>query len=169
MTLLSSRAQRWLKAAHLTFAGLWLAGATILLLVTVVLEAVDGRQLYGIHQTAKFIDDFVIIPAAMCTLLSGVCYSLATRWGWFKHGWITAKWIITVAGILVGTFALGPSLNALPPMAESLGLGALSDEQYQLRRAILLLGAPLQVGSLLLAVFLSVLKIGRARNREATP
>ena len=51
-------------------------------------------QLYGINLSMKLIDDFVIIPGGVGSLLTGLLYSIFTNWGWFKHKWVTTKWAI---------------------------------------------------------------------------
>lgn len=45
----------------------------------------------------------VCIPALMAT---GLLYGFATKWGFFSHGWVTAKWVLTIA--LVVSTALVP-------------------------------------------------------------
>lgn len=65
-------------------------------------KAGEGAGLYGINLSMKFVDDWIIIPGAMGSLLTGVLYTVFTRWGWFKHRWITVKWAITIFGILFG-------------------------------------------------------------------
>jgi hypothetical protein len=70
---------------------LWLGGAVALTLMNFLLRADDGMQLYGINISMKLIDDFVIIPGGVGSLLTGLLYSIFTNWEWFKHKWITTK------------------------------------------------------------------------------
>ncbi len=85
MKKLGSRGQKWLKSFHLSFACLWLGGAVSVTLMNFFMTAKNGMQLYGISLSMKFVDDFIIIPGAMGCLLTGLIYSLFTKWGWFKH------------------------------------------------------------------------------------
>ena len=160
---LSARGQRWLKAIHIFFAAIWVGAGVSLLMMQGFLSATDGKMLYGVDVSMKFVDDFIIIPGAFGSLLSGLAYSLFTPWGFFRHRWVTVKWIINVGGILFGTYWLGPWLNSMPPISGDLGLAALQDPTYTHNKAMSLCFGPIQVGSLVLAVFLSTLKPWKKR------
>ncbi len=152
------QAQRWLKLFHIFFAGLWLSSSITIALLTSLVSADEGTELLGIHRATKFIDDFVLIPAANGTWVTGLLYSLKTRVGWLKHRWVAIKWAIAISGILIGTFVLGPSLNALPALAGRLGTQALTSRDYRSSVGVLLYVSPLQVTMLLVALCFSVLK-----------
>ncbi|MFC1579603.1 hypothetical protein ACFL4N_01680 [Thermodesulfobacteriota bacterium] len=158
MKKLSARGQKWLKAFHIFFACIWIGAGVSLILMQMGMDATDGKVLYGIDISKKFIDDFIIIPGAIGSLVTGLLYSLFTNWGWFKNNWITVKWIINVGGIIFGTFWLGPWLNGCPPISEALGLGALSDPTYVHNKTMNMIWGPVQVGTLVFAAFISVLK-----------
>ena len=169
MRKLGSRGQKWLKCAHLLFACLWVGGAVGLTLMNFLLRADDIMELYGIQVAKRFVDDFVIIPGALGCLLTGLLYSLFTPWGWFKHRWITVKWVITVSGVLFGTFFLGPWLNSLGPMAAAEGLAALTNPRYVHHQRMLQLWGTLQAATILFALFISVLKPWKGRAPAGTP
>lgn len=158
MKKLSARGQKWLKGFHVFFACMWLGAAFSLTLMQLALGAGDGQVLYGIDLSKKFIDDFVIIPGAFGSLLTGLIYALITNWGFFRHNWITIKWVINFGGIVFGTFWLGPWLNAMPPVSGELGLEALSDPLYIHNRTMNIWFGSIQMYTLIFAVFLSVLK-----------
>ncbi len=158
MTPFTPPAQKRLKIFHVAFAGIWLSSAITVALVSSLLGAPDDREMLGIHRTAKFIDDFILIPAANGTWVTGLLYSVKTRWGWFRYRWITVKWAIALSGIVIGTFVLGPALNALPALVGQLGAPAFDHPDYLLSRTVLLCVAPFQVATLLLACSLSILK-----------
>jgi hypothetical protein len=77
-----------------------------------------------------FIDFKILTPAAIGTFITGLIYSLFTKWGFFKHGWIIYKWIITLALILIGTFYLGPITNDLVHLSTKLGIAALNNKEF---------------------------------------
>ncbi len=72
---------------------------------------------------------------------------------------------MAVSGIVLGTFVLGPSLNALPETVRRLGPEAFAHPTYLSSKTILLCLGPLQVATLLTACSLSVLKPWGDRNR----
>ena len=125
MKKFSAQGQKWLKCFHLVFVSLWVSGVVTITLMIFIMKANDGMELYGIDISKKFVDDFIIIPGAIGSFKLGTILYF-TKWGWFKHKWITVKWIITLFGMVFGTFSWGPWLNAMPPISMTKGLAALS-------------------------------------------
>jgi hypothetical protein len=158
MPKIGPKGQKWLKIAHVLFACMWVGGGLVLTLMIWWVSASNGMELYGKLTAMKLVDDAIIIPGANGMLLTGLLYSLFTRWGWFKHRWILVKWCINLYGVLFGTFFLGPWLNALPPIALEKGMGALLDPVYAHNHKMLLLWGSFQVSTLVFAVFVTVLK-----------
>ena len=85
MKKIGVRGQKWLKAIHIFFAGLWLCSGLCLCLLLIFLRIDDGMAMYGVNRAVKFIDDFVLIPGAIGLTLTAIIYSSFTNWGWFKH------------------------------------------------------------------------------------
>jgi len=152
------KGKRWLKGFHVTFACLWVGGGLTLTLMQLAMHATIGGELYGIDRSMKFIDDFIIIPGALGSLLTGLLYSLFTNWGFFKHNWITVKWVINIGGIIFGTFWLGHWMNGMPPISETYGLGALSNPIYDHYKHMNTFWGSVQVTTLVFALFVSVFK-----------
>ena len=164
MKKMRARDQKWLKCFHVIFAGIWVGAGACLTLKQFFIHPTDGMALYGTTSTLKFIDDFVIIPAAVGCLLTAFIYSIWTKWGWFKHNWITVKWGINIFGVLFGSFFLGPWLNALPPLAKTQGLAAINDATFVHNTKMLLIFGTFQAATLIFACFLSVLKPWKKRE-----
>jgi len=123
-------------------------------------------ELYGINISMKFIDDFIIIPGAIGCLITGHIYSIYTNWGWFKHRWITVKWIIAIGAIIYGTFCIGPWLNSLPPIAKMEGLNALTNQTYIHNKTMLYYYGTFQTLGLIFALFISILKPWKKKTIE---
>jgi hypothetical protein len=158
MTKLSAKGQRWLKTFHLLFACMWVGGAVTLCSKQFFVTAADGGELYGVLCMLTYVDDFIIIPGAIGSLLTGLFYSLKTHWGWFRHRWVTVKWCINLYGVIFGTFWLGPWLDALPPMAKADGLSALTNPAFLHNRTMLMVFGTFQAATTVFAIFVSVLK-----------
>jgi hypothetical protein len=75
-----------------------------------------------------FIDMFILTLAAILTLLTGLIYSQFTKWGFFRHGWIVYKWIVTLLIIFTGTFYLGPMVTKLLEISDVKRIAALQDQ-----------------------------------------
>ena len=163
---MGAKGQKWIKCFHIFFVCLWVGAAVSLVISGAGLIPTDGKMLFGIDVTRKFIDDFIIIPGAIGTLVTGLSYSLFTNWGSFKHNWITIKWIINVGGVLFGTFCLGPWLNGCPPISRELGLKALSDPAYVYYVTMNKWFGTAQALTIVFAVFVSVLKPWKKVQRK---
>lgn len=157
LPLLPPAGVKWLKALHLLAACLWVGGAAGVLLIQ-GLTSPAGPAVHGADAAAKLVDDFVIIPGALGCLLTGFVYSAFTGWGFFRQRWLAVKWLITVGGVLFGTFFLGPWLNSLVPVSAKLGSAAVSDYGYMRARDLNFFWGLVQGVSLLFALGVSVLK-----------
>lgn len=93
-----------LDLVHLLFASLWLGGFTIVLVCSIMLWTQTIDPVFGLT-TINFVQEVVkvCIPALMVT---GLLYGFVTKWGFFSHGWVTAKWMLTIT--LVVSTALVP-------------------------------------------------------------
>ena len=96
--------KRILVLVHLLFASLWPGGFTIVFVCSIMLWTQTIDPVFGLA-TINFVQEVVkvCIPALMAT---GLLYGFATKWGFFSHGWVTAKWVLTIA--LVVSTALVP-------------------------------------------------------------
>jgi uncharacterized membrane protein len=167
MKRLGSGGQRWLKAFHSLFACMWVGAAIVLSVKQFFVSAATGGELYGITATMDFIDVFIIIPGAIGVLLTGLIYSVWTHWGWFKHTWITVKWVICLYGVGFGTYPLGPWMSELADRSKEMGLAALADPVFRHNRTMLYAFGTFQAATLVVAVFITALKPWKRRAAAA--
>lgn len=158
MPKLNPLSQKILKIMHLIFVCLWIGGATTLPIMRIGLHPDDGHLLYGFDIARKFVDDFVVVPGAIGCLFTGLFYSLFTGFGFFTLRWVTVKWVITLFGVVYGTFWLGPWLNSLPPMSLQLGLDALDNSAYRHAATMNFAWGLFQLSTLVFATAISVIK-----------
>ncbi len=169
MKKLGQKGQRWLKGFHSLFACMWVGAAIVLSVKQLFVNPSNGKELYGIMSTMDFIDIFIIIPGAIGVLVTGLIYSVWTNWGWFKHKWITVKWIICLYGVVFGTYPLGPWMSSLAHISKKQGISALSDPIYLHNRTMLYVFGTLQAATLIFAVFITAVKPwGKAQKRPFT-
>jgi hypothetical protein len=164
MKKLGARGQRWLKSLHIYAACLWVGCGTTLTVLSFTVDADSGAELYGIRATIDFIDLFILVPGAIATFLTALVFSIWTGWGWFKHKWITVKWIICVFGLVFGTFWLGPWVTELAVISKQLGMAALSDPEYRRMENNVLIFGTFQVLTTIFALAISTLKPWRKRR-----
>ncbi len=148
-----------LKFIHILFAGIWLACVLLLLLLPLVVSSFStNEEIYLFNKIYHFIDLAVLSPAAVITLITGLMYSTMTSWGFFKHGWLTYKWIITILIVGSGTFFLGPMVSNLLEISKTQGVLALENNYYIRGQIIGLSAAIINFLLLTIAVLVSVFK-----------
>ncbi len=165
MKQLSSKGRSWLKGLHIFLVCAWIgAGISMVLLGFAKQQITNGDELYAVNAAIKLIDDFIVIPSAMGTLLTGLLFSLFTNWGFTKFYWVIFKWLMTIAQILFGTFFLGPWVNGATSIADIQRVEALKNASYLYFSQMNQYFGFLQVALLVVVVFVSVLKPWGKRN-----
>jgi hypothetical protein len=123
--------KNWLVSAHIASGAIWLGTGLCLVIMGVKnVDAPNGDALYAINEIAKFLDDFVIIPTATLSLVTGFFLSWFTNWGFVKHYWVMTKWFLTLSAIVFGTFWIGPWINAMTSISAAERLQALQNPLY---------------------------------------
>ena len=158
MRKMGPQKQRWLKIVHLLFVCTWLGGGLSLVVLSYSGLPEDGDELYGYLLSMKNIDDLVIIPGAMGCLLTGLIYSVWTKWGFWKHGWVVIKWVLAVAQVLFGTFFLGPWLNRATAIAKADRVFALESAELMRNMSLNKWAGTAQVALLIVIIGISILK-----------
>ena len=163
---MSANAQRILKLAHIITACSWLGGNFALLIISFVrLNIDDGRVLLGVNIAGMWVDYIVVIAlGALGCLITGLIYSLGTAWGFFKHKWVIAKWILTIAMIVYGISFLGPSKTEMLALNKELLDAVLTSTRYKEVEMMHLLGSPLQIIGLIISVIISIYKPWRKKS-----
>ena len=107
MKTLTPKEMKTLKVFHLLFIMMWTVGVLMMGLLY-WRPSVNSLEFLYNQTTALFIDYTLVIPGAVLAVITGLIYGLKTKWGFFKYRWLTVKWIVGVAIILIGTFGLHP-------------------------------------------------------------
>ncbi|WP_319481984.1 hypothetical protein [uncultured Draconibacterium sp.] len=159
MAELTVKQKKWLKSIHVIAAGVWITtGAVMFLIHFLGNDLSTGGQLHLLNRIIHFIDMKLLVPAAITCLLSGWMYSQFTKWGYFKHGWLIFKWIITVLIIVLGTLFSGPWIEETVKISGELGLKALQNADYNWYANNHLIMGVCMTSTLIVAVFISVFK-----------
>lgn len=110
MKKLSPLGIKSLRFLHICFTIMWGGGTMALLVLVGTLTPETGNEQKLLWEAACSLDKYLITPGAMACLLSGLLFSIFSNWGFFKHGWVSFKWGVTIGLILFGTFVLAPWL-----------------------------------------------------------
>ena len=159
MAQLTKNGIKTLKAIHYVTVSCWVGTALVLLLLNIRNDiAVTDGMLLGINTASHLADIWILVPGAVGCLLTGLVFALFTPWGFFKHKWLTFKWLLTVACILIGTFFLGVWEEEMLSISRTLGNVALTDSIYQTVRAKHFWVSCVQIIALLVMVLISVFR-----------
>ena len=168
MKKLNVNQRKWLISAHVVFAALWTGTVLSMALIAWTNRiATNGSELYALDSAINLLDDYIVIPAAIGSLLTGGLLSWLTTWGFTKYYWVIVKWLLTIALIVFGTFWLYPWSNAAESLAAAEQLQALENPLYLLDAKAVIIGAIAQTICLFATIAISVLKPwGRRKASE---
>ena len=127
---LSAKGIKALKVIHLMCAVVWFRSAISMNLLRHLVEAKDPAGMYWMAEILEAIDMQILVPGAIGCLLTGVVYGAFTNWGFFRHRWLTVKWILTVFMILFGTFYMGPLVKENVVISRAILEGCGDTAQY---------------------------------------
>lgn len=100
--LMTSGLRKLALTAHITSSVGWIgAVACFLALAVVGLAGRDAGTVQAAYVAMNMATWFVIVPASLAALLSGIIQSLGTRWGLFRHHWVVAKLLLTILATIV--------------------------------------------------------------------
>lgn len=103
-------AKRTIDLVHLFAESVWLGGFAVLFVLTLN----DGAALGLSNLDAPVaIDAFLsqfIVPCIPFLMATAVLYGVLTLWGFAKHSWLVAKWVLSI--VVIAGFALLPFSTA---------------------------------------------------------
>lgn len=166
MRQLSLNQRKWLKSIHLVAAGVWITTGLVMFLIHFMSnDLISGDQLHLLNKIIYLIDMKILVPAAVICLLTGWMYSHFTKWGYFKHGWIIFKWIITVLIIVLGTIFSEPWIAKMVKISGELGLNATHNSDYQWYLNSHNIMGVCMTATLIIAVFISIFKPAKSKKK----
>lgn len=99
---MTSGLRKLVLTAHIAFSVAWIgAVAAFLALAIAGLTSRDVHTVRVAYPAMELTAQFVIVPLAFASLLSGLIQSLGTSWGLFRHYWVLAKFSLTVFATIV--------------------------------------------------------------------
>ncbi|MEU7485226.1 DUF2269 domain-containing protein [Streptomyces sp. NPDC042319] len=63
------------------------------------------------YRSMKIFVDWLIVPLALLTLVTGLVLSLGTPWGLARHRWVVTKFWLTLGAVAATVFALRTQVN----------------------------------------------------------
>jgi len=162
------RARRWLKGLHVTFGGTLLGAVACMLVLSFVGPQHVGRDAAGVSSALVLLDVWVVRAAALGVLLSGLCESWLTDWGFFRSRWVTVKLIVTLSIVASGAIWVSQWLRQMHAVSLTRGIESLVAGDYLHYQSLYRTVALSQLAALIFLVFVSSLKPWR-RGAPAKP
>lgn len=164
--MLNAVTQRWLKVVHVLSAGVWLGALTsVVWLFTGIQPAGQDRARFGIDLAVYHVHETVLFWAFVATLTTGLIFSLFTRWGFFEHHWLTAKWIFSLGLFALTLWVQSPAVSGMVALSDA-GLQQIHGQSYAAYRATCLAVAVAQLAVVVCVFALSVVKPWGRRKRK---
>ncbi|PNW40428.1 UNVERIFIED_CONTAM: hypothetical protein BEN50_14840 [Euhalothece sp. KZN 001] len=159
MQKLSINQKNWILSAHIGFAALWTGTVLSMFLLSLKnMDAMNSDVLHTLNDAITLLDDWVVIPSAIGSVVTATVLCWGTNYGFTKFYWVIAKWGLTIGLIIFGTFWLFPWGHATARISEQEGLKALNNAIYRFDAEGVLLGTAIQVLVLFVIIGISTLK-----------
>lgn len=147
--------RKFALTAHITSSVGWLgAVGGFLALAIVGLASRDAQLVRATYLAMEITGWFVIVPLSFASLMTGLLQSLGTTWGVFRHYWILAKLLITLAATALLLLHMKPTTYVAHVAAKT----SLSRADQRAVRVQLVFDAGAAIAALLVATTLSVYK-----------
>jgi hypothetical protein len=89
-------------AGHIICSVGWIGAVMAYLTLDVtVATSQDAQMLRAAYLMMALITQYVIVPLALASLLTGIVISLFTPWGLFRHYWVVISLLLTLIAIVV--------------------------------------------------------------------
>lgn len=147
--------RRFMLTTHITFSVGWLGAVAVFFVLAITgLTSQDAEIVRASYLAMELSGWFIIVPASIGALLSGLVQSLGTQWGLFKHYWILVKLLLTVGATLLLFLHMQPVSFVADVAAKTM----LSATELRGLRIQLIGDASAALFVLLAATFISVYK-----------
>ncbi len=133
--MFNAQQQRWLKTLHIASAGVWLGALTSIVLLHFLGPASsEARERFGLDLAAYQIHEQLLFWAFVITLCTGLLFSLFTKWGFFVHYWLIAKWALALCLFALTLWFQSPALSGVVALSDA-GLSEFNGQSYQAYRS----------------------------------
>ena len=143
--------RRAILVVHVAASAGWL-GLTLglLALALTAYTTEPASMIEASYRSMNVFTDWLVLPVALLTLLSGLVLSLGTKWGLARHRWVCIKFWLTVATTTASVLMLRPGVSRAADIVASGGVVADPRD--------LLMGPAVSLAAYLFMMVISVLK-----------
>lgn len=80
----------------------------------------EGAARLSVLEITLYLEDGMLDPAAIIAAYTGIMLSAMTPWGFFRHWWVTTKFVLTLTAIVVASVVVS---NLLPEVIAAASAG----------------------------------------------
>ncbi|PGY09683.1 DUF2269 family protein [Bacillus sp. AFS031507] len=149
---------KWLKIIHIILVALFFGGIMSSLALNFGVKLATYDETFETYKRIIIISDQIIRIGAVGTLLVGFLYGMFTNWGFFKHRWVTVKWILFVGQTILGIFIVDKLMMANMAILETEKARALVNPEFIQNQTIRQYAIIIQVAITIFIFCISVFK-----------
>ena len=106
-------------SAHLTFSVGWIGTVVAYLaLGLLATNSSDAANVRGAWMAMELIGWYVIVPLAIASFFTGLVMALGTKWGLFRHYWVSISFVLTLFATVVLILHM-PSVSSTTEVART--------------------------------------------------
>jgi uncharacterized membrane protein len=122
--------QLW-RTVHLLSICAWIGGGIgIMLLLSLDCQARNGSELQAYNRVIDAVDDWIIAPGAISTLVSGLLLARARHFAVLASPFLRLKLLVTATAIVYGLWFVAPCLERLLTRSILADLAVFDDHSY---------------------------------------
>lgn len=116
--MLSPGVRKLALSVHLTVSVGWLGAVFAYLgLGITAVNTPDEELIRAMWRSMEVVGWYVIVPLAGASLITGLVMAFATKWGLFRHYWVTISFFLTVFAVAVLILHM-PSVTSTTHLAQ---------------------------------------------------
>lgn len=123
-------AMKWLKIIHIILVMLFFGGIMSSVSINYGMNLTVYEDTLESYRAMVLVSDQIVRIGAVGTLLVGFVYGIFTNWGFFKHRWLTVKWILFILQTLIGIFIVDKLMVANMNLLETEQAMALTNPVF---------------------------------------
>jgi len=154
----SPAAMKWLKIVHLILVALFFGGIMSSVALSFRVNLHQYEETLDAYKAMVHVSDLIVRTGAVGTLLVGFVYGIFTSWGFFKHRWVTVKWILFIIQTVIGIFVVDKLMVENMDMLTAQQAEAISNPTFIQNHALRQYAVIVQIGITLFIIAISVIR-----------
>ena len=171
--MLSIAGKKIVLTMHIILVSIWL-GTTITILTLLFMKnsLSPVSNINVIDKSIFFLFDTIVMNVSIAVALTGLVFSMFTKWGFLKFYWISIKWIILLILATVIMLFAGPVVNGMAALSDIFMDQARFNKEYHNYEYYTIVYTIVQILLLICVIYISVVKpwgqrkIKRELNRK---